>query len=145
MDGFGLILINNYILPVIVIPVSLISFQVISPQLENEFQDQVSHSMNGFKYCQQCGNSTSMDSIVCENCNAIFPKMKSLGTSSSDSILWGILGFCIPLVGLILFFTWNQTQPKNAKYSGIGALIGTIFGFISLLLISFIIFLELIY
>ncbi len=151
--GFGfepegrelLVFIDLFLFSVIVIPVSLINYQVETPELSDQLGNQFTPSVNGFKYCQQCGNSTSMDSIVCENCNAIFPKIKSVGTSSNDSIFWGILGFCIPLVGLILFFTWNQTQPKNAKYSGIGALIGTILGFISLLLISFIIFLELIY
>lgn len=37
---------------------------------------------------------------------------------------WGVLGFFIPLVGLILFIVWRNTNPIAAKYSGIGALIG---------------------
>lgn len=37
---------------------------------------------------------------------------------------WGLLGFCIPLVGLILFLVWKDDQPNNAKAAGIGALIG---------------------
>ncbi len=39
---------------------------------------------------------------------------------------WGVLGFCIPLVGLILFLVWNQDRPYDAKYAGIGALIAVI-------------------
>ncbi len=36
---------------------------------------------------------------------------------------WGVLGFCIPIVGLILFLVWNKDRPKDAKYAGVGALI----------------------
>lgn len=38
---------------------------------------------------------------------------------------WGVLGFFIPLVGLILFLVWKQPMdaPKG-KTAGIGALIG---------------------
>ena len=37
--------------------------------------------------------------------------------------LWGLLGCCIPIVGLILFLVWKDTKPKTAKAAGIGALI----------------------
>ncbi len=36
---------------------------------------------------------------------------------------WGLLGCCIPLVGLILFLVWKDTKPKTAKAAGIGALV----------------------
>ena len=45
----------------------------------------------------------------------------------SDSIGWAILGFLVPLVGLILFLVWMQTRPKSAKMAGIGALVNVIF------------------
>ncbi|HIW48815.1 MAG TPA: hypothetical protein H9687_06030 [Firmicutes bacterium] len=44
----------------------------------------------------------------------------------SGSIGWGILGFCIPIVGLILFLVWKDQKPKTAKVAGIGALISFI-------------------
>ena len=31
--------------------------------------------------------------------------------------LWGLLGCCIPLVGLILFLVWKDNKPKTAKSS----------------------------
>ena len=37
---------------------------------------------------------------------------------------WGLLGFCVPLVGLILFLTWKDNKPVSAKQAGIGAAIG---------------------
>ena len=44
--------------------------------------------------------------------------------NDSGSIGWGVLGFLIPIVGLILFIVWRNTKPKSAKVAGIGAAIG---------------------
>ena len=41
---------------------------------------------------------------------------------------WGLLGFCIPIVGLILFLVWKGEKPKTAKAAGMGALISVIIG-----------------
>lgn len=58
---------------------------------------------------------------------------------------WGILGFFIPLVGLILYLTWRNDQPKNARKAGQGALISVIAGFVSLsLYIAFFVILAMI-
>ena len=40
--------------------------------------------------------------------------------------LWGILGCCIPVVGLVLFLVWRDEKPKTAKAAGIGALVSVI-------------------
>lgn len=37
--------------------------------------------------------------------------------------LWGLLGCCIPVVGLVLFLVWRDEKPKTAKAAGIGALV----------------------
>lgn len=44
----------------------------------------------------------------------------------SGGILWGLLGCCIPIAGLILFLVWKDTKPKTAKAAGIGALVSVI-------------------
>lgn len=36
---------------------------------------------------------------------------------------WGLLGCCIPIVGLVLWLVWKDTKPKTAKAVGIGALV----------------------
>lgn len=36
---------------------------------------------------------------------------------------WSVLGFFIPLLGLILFLVWKTTNPKSAKAAGTGALV----------------------
>lgn len=46
--------------------------------------------------------------------------------NDTGSIGWGILGFFVPLVGLILFLVWHQDKPKCAKMAGKGALISVI-------------------
>ena len=38
----------------------------------------------------------------------------------------GLLGFCLPVVGLILFLVWKDSRPKNSKIAGKGALISVI-------------------
>lgn len=49
-----------------------------------------------------------------ENNNAVEDK---------GGFLWGLLGCCIPVVGLILFLVWKDQKPKTAKAAGIGALV----------------------
>lgn len=44
----------------------------------------------------------------------------------TGSIAWGVIGFLLPLIGLILFLIWHRPMPKNAKLAGMGALIGCI-------------------
>ena len=38
-------------------------------------------------------------------------------------VIWGVLGYFVPLAGIILFFVWKNTNPEQAKGAGIGALI----------------------
>ena len=40
--------------------------------------------------------------------------------------LWGLLGCCIPVVGLVLFLVWRDEKPKTAKAAGIGAQVSVI-------------------
>ena len=40
-----------------------------------------------------------------------------------SNILWGLLGFFVPIVGLILFFVWKKDKPKRAKAAIIGFII----------------------
>lgn len=40
--------------------------------------------------------------------------------------LRGLLGCCIPVVGLVLFLVWRDEKPKTAKVAGIGALVSVI-------------------
>lgn len=46
--------------------------------------------------------------------------------NDKGGFLWGLLGCCIPIVGLILFLVWKDQKPKTAKAAGIGALVSVI-------------------
>lgn len=43
-----------------------------------------------------------------------------------SGFLWGALGCCVPVAGLILYLVWKTSKPKTAKAAGIGALISVI-------------------
>lgn len=53
----------------------------------------------------------------------------------NGGFLWGLLGFCIPVVGLILFLIWKDQKPKTAKAAGIGALVSVIIYVVAYILI----------
>lgn len=54
--------------------------------------------------------------------------MEDNNVQDNGGFLWGLLGFCIPIVGLILFLIWKDQKPKTAKAAGIGALVSVIIG-----------------
>lgn len=49
-----------------------------------------------------------------------------MNENDKGGFLWGLLGFCIPIVGLILFLVWKDSKPKTSKAAGIGALVSVI-------------------
>lgn len=78
------------------------------------------------KYCKNCGKEIEDQSVVCPHCGVQQEKLEASGDSGSFG--WGLLGFCIPIVGLILFLVWKGDKPRTAKMAGMGALISTIIG-----------------
>ena len=105
--------------------------------------------------CNYCNYTVNEDTVYCPNCgenvhtkkkNKIkeekeqkeerkkTPNSSTTITSGSYYIAWGILGYFIPIVGLILFIIWKDTKPKDSKAAGIGALIRLI-----IMIIAFII------
>lgn len=76
------------------------------------------------KYCKNCGKEIDDAAVICPNCGVQQEQLTS--TTDSGSFGWGILGCCLPIVGLILFLAWKNQRPKNAKMAGIGALVSVI-------------------
>lgn len=78
-------------------------------------------------YCNNCGKEIDDHAVACPNCGAAVSNFSSdhIDPSVTDNggIGWGILGCCIPIVGLVLFLVWKDTKPNSAKAAGIGALI----------------------
>lgn len=44
----------------------------------------------------------------------------------TGSFGWAVLGFFVPLAGLILWIVWKSEKPLSAKKAGMGALVGVI-------------------
>ncbi|MCF7923756.1 MAG: zinc ribbon domain-containing protein [Candidatus Izimaplasma sp.] len=90
-------------------------------------------------YCSNCGNPVTEEQDVCLACGKKLTnseKKSVSNVSDTGGFGWGLLGFCIPIVGLILFIVWKEDQPNNAKATGKGALISVIFS-VTMYLIMF--------
>lgn len=46
----------------------------------------------------------------------------------NGSFGWAVLGFFIPIAGLILYLVWKTEKPLSARRAGIGALVSVIVG-----------------
>lgn len=78
-------------------------------------------------YCKNCGRTVDDTSSYCNNCGARIDNKPNADVSEDNSNLgFAILGFFIPIVGLIIFLIYEGKKPKRAKSAGKGALIGFI-------------------
>ncbi len=81
------------------------------------------------KYCDQCGTQLS---VLWQNGDPYYeqpgpPAGYSAGAGiDAPSFGAAVIGFFIPLAGLILFLSWQYTFPMKAKSAGKGALAGVI-------------------
>lgn len=78
-------------------------------------------------YCRNCGAEIDDKAVICPKCGVAQNDVQTAG-ADNGGFGWGLLGFCIPLVGLILFLVWKDTKPKTSKAAGKGALISVIVG-----------------
>ena len=76
-------------------------------------------------YCKHCGARIDDGANVCPECGTI-QNNNPQTTKDDGGFLWGLLGCCIPIVGLVLFLVWRDTKPNTSKAAGIGALVSVI-------------------
>jgi len=77
-------------------------------------------------FCKNCGAEVGNNQDVCLKCGVNLDQTPEPTVVDNGGFGWGLLGFCIPLVGLILYIVWKQERPLSAKAAGVGALIGVI-------------------
>lgn len=78
-------------------------------------------------YCKNCGGFIDSASTYCKNCGANLNSIQNTNaTDDNSSFGFAILGFFIPILGLIFFLVYEGKKPKRAKSAGKGALIGFI-------------------
>ena len=75
-------------------------------------------------FCKNCGAQIDDQAVVCTSCGVA--QNTAPAVVDKGGFGWGVLGCCIPIVGLILFLVWKDTKPKTSKAAGIGALVSTI-------------------
>ncbi len=79
-------------------------------------------------YCKKCGSVIDDNANICPYCGTPQTPVAAANSNDNGGILWGLLGCCIPIVGLVLFLVWKDTKPRTAKAAGIGALVSVIIG-----------------
>lgn len=72
-------------------------------------------------YCKNCGAQIHDEAVICPTCGVAQNNQPQVVDNGGFG--WGLLGCCIPIVGLILFLVWKDSKPKSAKAAGIGALV----------------------
>ncbi len=77
-------------------------------------------------YCKNCGKEVAENTKTCPHCLAdqtVTANNSTPAPKDEGGFLWGLLGCCIPIVGLVLFLVWKDTKPLTAKAAGKGALV----------------------
>lgn len=80
-------------------------------------------------FCSKCGKEINDEAVVCVHCGcAVQSKAATAAVAADDAPNTGyaVLGFFIPIVGLILYLMNKDTYPLRAKSAGKGALISVI-------------------
>ncbi|MBP5242246.1 MAG: zinc ribbon domain-containing protein [Clostridia bacterium] len=89
-------------------------------------------------YCKHCGKQINDDMSFCPYCggsiNGQAPVQAQPTEVDAPNMGYAVLGFLIPIVGLILYLIWKDQFPLRAKSAGKGALVALIvnivFGFL---------------
>ena len=81
-------------------------------------------------YCEKCGQQITENTAFCSNCGTSINREYVTYDYDSNkpyaddkpSFLFALIGFFIPIIGLILFLVYEGKRPKRAKSAGKGAL-----------------------
>lgn len=82
-------------------------------------------------FCKNCASEIDDRAVICPHCGVS-------QAVDNGGFGWGLLGCCIPIVGLVLFLVWKDTKPKSSKAAGIGALV-SVGGFVLMYVLLFLI------
>lgn len=103
-------------------------------------------------YCRKCGKELDDNAMTCPYCGTAtqgpyraddpfgrdvppeqngqnggyFYSPRQTAPDDAPSMGWGVLGFFIPIAGLVLYLVWRDQYPLRAKSCGKGALASVI-------------------
>ncbi len=79
-------------------------------------------------YCPNCGSTINENAEICIHCGVNVLKFNTqitVAKNDKPNIWVNVLSLCcFPLLGIIIYFVWKDTQPKAAKSALIFALFG---------------------
>ena len=75
-------------------------------------------------FCRNCGQEIEDNATMCVHCGA--QQETKPQVVDNGGFGWGLLGCCVPIVGLVLYLIWKDEKPKTSKAAGIGALVSVI-------------------
>ncbi len=84
-------------------------------------------------FCTHCGGQVDDKASICIHCGCLVTPLASAAPVSpkeedGPSTAYAVIGFLIPLAGLILFLVNERKYPRKAKSAGKGALWGFLAG-----------------
>ena len=93
---------------------------------------------NGRTVCPFCGSTIGIDDSVNDKQykqDTIYTKntqqqYQSHQVNDTGSVGYWLIGFFVPLIGIILYFVWRYEQPNNAKRCLWGAVVSIIVSFV---------------
>lgn len=94
------------------------------------------------KYCPYCGAelaqyTTNSEEVVkdyyepIQDANTQYTTYNQVNNDDAPSFLWALLGFFVPIAGLILYIVWHKESPLKAKSCLKGFIANIIVGIIS--------------
>lgn len=100
--------------------------------------------------CKFCGRRIPEKSVGCPYCGKIVNPRMSEQTKVDEkrvkdepSFLWGVVGFLIPLLGVILYIIWHESYPSRSASIIKGCLLSIVLGVISTIIGVSIYFIQL--
>ena len=88
-------------------------------------------------FCSKCGKEIMEEAVICPNCGC--PVVGKTISNSVEDIPNGglnVLGFLIPLAGLIMYCTMVGKTPKKANQIGLFSLIGFVVNFLLIMFLT---------
>ena len=85
-------------------------------------------------FCPNCGTRLNNGQAFCSNCGTKINQQpqynqqqyNNQSIEQKGNFGWAVLGYFIPLVGLILYCVWKNERPGDARMAGKGALTSVI-------------------
>ncbi|MBQ8382309.1 MAG: zinc ribbon domain-containing protein [Clostridia bacterium] len=75
------------------------------------------------KYCSTCGAQLHDDAVICVKCGCPTVPLRQT-PADENSLVLNVLSFFVPLLGLICYLVFANTQPVKAHGCGRFALTG---------------------